>query len=230
MMNGEIIGSLNHGDPSAHRFNPGMDTTLLERLAVKVSICLSNVSAQAKMRLAADRDLPTGLLNRKALVSVLERECGRTRRYKTPLCVILLGPEDLDGISERRGIDVAEAVTNYIAETLGTLTRDSDVVARFSWDQFALLVPSVPLSQAAKMAERLRLHFQNHPMKYDGSTIAVSIIFGVAGIPTNGNPGQTDALLAEAVGRLNEFKEMQKRRGQVIRLGGASSSGDFEKD
>lgn len=49
-LDGEVIGSLNFGDPSDSRYLPGMDTTLLERLAVKVSICLSNVLAHEKLK------------------------------------------------------------------------------------------------------------------------------------------------------------------------------------
>jgi uncharacterized protein YigA (DUF484 family) len=54
-LDGEVIGSLNFGDPSDSRYLPGMDTTLLERLAVKVSICLSNVLAHEKLKRLAQR-------------------------------------------------------------------------------------------------------------------------------------------------------------------------------
>ena len=47
-LGGEIIGSLNIGDKSKDRFHPGMDTFFLSQLAVKVSICLSNVMAREK--------------------------------------------------------------------------------------------------------------------------------------------------------------------------------------
>jgi uncharacterized protein YigA (DUF484 family) len=40
-LNSEIIGSINYGDFSSLRYQPGMDTTLLERLACNVSARLS---------------------------------------------------------------------------------------------------------------------------------------------------------------------------------------------
>ncbi|MBW1786916.1 MAG: GAF domain-containing protein [Deltaproteobacteria bacterium] len=55
-LDGDIIGSLNFGDTFDSRYFPGMDTSLLERLAVKVSICLSNVMAHEKMKKRAERN------------------------------------------------------------------------------------------------------------------------------------------------------------------------------
>jgi uncharacterized protein YigA (DUF484 family) len=40
-LNSEIIGSINYGDFSSLRYQPGMDTTLLERLARNISARLS---------------------------------------------------------------------------------------------------------------------------------------------------------------------------------------------
>ncbi len=49
-VNDKIIGSFNQGDSSGTRFSPNMDVTFLEQLAVKVSICFSNVMAHAKVK------------------------------------------------------------------------------------------------------------------------------------------------------------------------------------
>jgi transcriptional regulator with GAF, ATPase, and Fis domain len=45
-LDGEVIGSLNLGDFSESRFQPDMDTFFLSQLAVKISLCISNVTAQ----------------------------------------------------------------------------------------------------------------------------------------------------------------------------------------
>ena len=42
IVNSEIIGSINLGDYSNLRYQPGMDTGLLEKLISNVSACLSN--------------------------------------------------------------------------------------------------------------------------------------------------------------------------------------------
>jgi uncharacterized protein YigA (DUF484 family) len=42
-LNGCIIGSINHGDAANIRYEPGMDTTLLEQLTEAVSSCLARL-------------------------------------------------------------------------------------------------------------------------------------------------------------------------------------------
>jgi uncharacterized protein YigA (DUF484 family) len=42
IVNSEIMGSINLGDYSNLRYQPGMETELLERLVSNVSLCLSN--------------------------------------------------------------------------------------------------------------------------------------------------------------------------------------------
>nr|MBC8246020.1 DUF484 family protein [Deltaproteobacteria bacterium] len=66
-LDGEIIGSLNQADFSRSRFQPGIDTSRLEQLAVKVSLCLSNVTAHEKLKFLAFHDPLTGLLNRRVM-------------------------------------------------------------------------------------------------------------------------------------------------------------------
>jgi uncharacterized protein YigA (DUF484 family) len=44
-MGENIIGSINHGDPSDLRYQPGMDTTLLGRLAAQVSFRLEQMQS-----------------------------------------------------------------------------------------------------------------------------------------------------------------------------------------
>lgn len=46
--NDEIIGSINHGDPSNLRYQPGMDTGLLEKLASFISVHLSNIMTASR--------------------------------------------------------------------------------------------------------------------------------------------------------------------------------------
>lgn len=42
IVNGQIVGSINLGDSSNLRYQPGMDTGLLEKLVSNVSLCLAN--------------------------------------------------------------------------------------------------------------------------------------------------------------------------------------------
>ena len=81
-LDGEIIGSLNHGDDSVSRYGPEMDTTLLKQLATIVSICLSNVMAHEKLNVLASIDPLTELINRRVMEQILQQRirAGRALR------------------------------------------------------------------------------------------------------------------------------------------------------
>ncbi|HVO67004.1 MAG TPA: GAF domain-containing protein [Syntrophales bacterium] len=49
-LNNEIIGSINHGDSSNHRYQPGMDTTLLEKLVSNISVHLSDIMTDPRQK------------------------------------------------------------------------------------------------------------------------------------------------------------------------------------
>ncbi|MBW2060052.1 MAG: sensor domain-containing diguanylate cyclase [Deltaproteobacteria bacterium] len=216
-LNHEIIGSLNLGDPSSTRYCPGMDTTLLERLTVKISSCLSNVAAHEKLRLAASHDHLTGLLNRRVMESILEREFKRALRYESPLSLVLL---DLDGfktINDRYGHDVGDEVLRYVGKHFATLSRETDVVARFAGDEFVIILPSTTLSEAHKKAERLKTFLQKNPLMLDRITIPVTFSYGIA---MTQDPGIHDpaSLLKWADEMLYEDKRRKEKDGRVIQL------------
>ena len=64
---GAPVGLLSLGDSAADRFSPDHDASLLKQLGVKVSLCLSNVTAHEKLRFLASHDPLTGLINRRVL-------------------------------------------------------------------------------------------------------------------------------------------------------------------
>ncbi|NOY13792.1 MAG: hypothetical protein GXP51_08995, partial [Deltaproteobacteria bacterium] len=66
-LGGKLVGSLNLADSSARRFHPGYNSIHLERLAVKVSLFLSNVTAHENLQYLAFHDPLTDLHNRRAM-------------------------------------------------------------------------------------------------------------------------------------------------------------------
>jgi len=140
-LDGDIIGSLNQADASPYRFEPGIDTTLLEQLALKVSICLSNVTAHEKLKFFAYHDHLTGLLNRRVLEKILGREIKRAERYDSPLSLALINLTNFKKINEAHGHEQGDNALVYAAETLTKVCRQSDIVARFDGDKFVIVKP-----------------------------------------------------------------------------------------
>ena len=208
-LQGEVIGSLNQADFSPLRYRPGMDTQLLEQLAVKVSICLSNVIAHERLKWMAVRDPLTGVLNRRVMETVLNREFRRAQRYKSALSLVFIDLDDFKMINDRFGHECGDALLKHVAGQLGAITRDSDVVARYGGDEFVIILPGTPGQEANKLLQRLQQHFRDKPIRYKEKVMAASISFGIASM-ADCNVADPESLLRVADTMLYNVKKIKK--------------------
>ncbi|PIP36757.1 MAG: GGDEF domain-containing protein [Desulfobacterales bacterium CG23_combo_of_CG06-09_8_20_14_all_52_9] len=208
-LDGNIIGSMNQGDPSPDRFHPDIDGSLLEQLAVKVSLCLSNVIAHEKVRFLAFHDPLTGLLNRRVMDSVLEREYLRARRYRTSLSLVFLDLDRFKEVNDIQGHGVGDELLKYLAQKLSGFCRKIDIVARFAGDEFLVLLPETNKKSAQLLMERICAHFTDHPLRSGGKSTPVSFSYGVASVEDAGI-GDSRTLLKKADEALYEAKKARK--------------------
>ena len=194
---GHIVGSLNQADLSSERFSPGIDTSLLEQLALKVSLCLANVTAHEKLKFLAYHDPLTGILNRRVLASILKREFQRARRYHSPLALVFLDIDHFKKINDRHGHDAGDRVLIHLARGIETMVRNSDAFARFAGDEFVVILPETTSGKAKSLMQRIRNHFLENPLDVSGTPVRISISFGVS---SNENEAieSPEALLKEA--------------------------------
>jgi len=210
-----VIGSLNCGDYAPERYQPGMDVSLLERLSVILSICISNVTAHEKLRLAASRDPLTGLVNRRVMEMILKREFSRALRYETPLAVAFLDLDDFKSLNDRYGHEFGDTVLRYVGNQLVRMSRDSDIVTRFAGDEFVLILPGNRHDDASQMVQRLNHYLSKNPPVHEGEKVHVSLSFGVAHIQDAGVQDPA-SLLKRADVRLYEAKRKKKKSEKVI--------------
>lgn len=210
-LDGKIIGSLNQADISRRRFHPGMDTSLLEQLAVKVSLCLSNVTAHEKLRFLAYHDPLTGLLNRRVMESVLAREFARSQRYPRFLALVFLDLDHFKEVNDRHGHDRGDELLVYFAKGLARMSRATDIVARYAGDEFVIILPETTKESAAQLMRRVCAHFSEHPLESGAARLPISISFGIAAADDDG-VFDPESLLKKADTALYEAKKSRTGR------------------
>ncbi len=206
-LDGELVGSLNQADPDPRRFNPNFNTTHLERLAVKLSLGLSNVVAHEQVQHLAYHDHLTSLPNRRAMERLLVAELARVERYGGELTVAFIDLDHFKGVNDTYGHDYGDALLQYLADGLRKMCRQSDFTTRLAGDEFVLILPQTEVAKALELLARIEAVFTSRPLKFQGESLEVKISYGVA---SSTEHLKISGLLKLADSRLYEYKRHKK--------------------
>ena len=124
----------------------------------------------------AERDMPTGLLNRVGAVEAIGRELARSRRDRRSLSVALLDIDGLTLLSQSQGRRAGEQVLKEVAREVVTTLRPYDVVARWGPEEFLILLPGAHLEGASNALERVRARVESMSMT---GAVRVTVSVGV---------------------------------------------------
>lgn len=126
------------------------------------------------LREQALTDPLTGLCNRRALLSALENEVSRNRRFGHTSCLLLADIDHFKRINDTYGHEAGDLALKKIASCIGGILRRTDIFARWGGEEFLLLAPETALDHAVILAERVRSCIENMSCA-DGFRITVSI-------------------------------------------------------
>ena len=104
----------------------------------------------------AFHDTLTGLANRSLFFDRLSHALDRGNREGNPVAVLFLDLDDFKAVNDSFGHPAGDQLLVEVADRLRSATRPGDTVARFGGDEFAVLVESGLMPEAAKVvAQRI---------------------------------------------------------------------------
>lgn len=156
-----------------------------------------------KLQLNAVTDSLTGLYNRRHFGESFEKELNRSRRYGTPLGLVILDLHRFKEVNDKHGHPRGDDVLRAAAATLKRALRTSDSAFRIGGDEFALLLPQTDAAQTLALSRRVETVFAETLQSLQLS-ITVSMDHGVATYPQDGE--QADQLIRVADERLYRLK------------------------
>jgi diguanylate cyclase (GGDEF)-like protein/PAS domain S-box-containing protein len=128
----------------------------------------------------ARSDLLTGLANRSVFVETLRREIARTRRGGTNFAVLYLDLDHFKDVNDTLGHVVGDMLLQNVADRLRRIVRETDMVARFGGDEFAVIQSDISSPQdAATLADKL-LKAMGEPFFIAGNDIRIGTSVGIA--------------------------------------------------
>ncbi len=204
-LDGEIIGSLNLADINPERYTPDLDSSLIRRLAMKMSLCLSNVVAHEKTKFLAYNDTLTNLPNRRSTENSLEQEYLRAQRYDNPLSVVFIDLDYFKRVNDTYGHEQGDELLKYLARNLSRMIRQSDIIGRFAGDEFVAILPETEIDEAHLQMNRIQKWFSENHLHSGKNSIPISISFGIASTK-NDESNSAKSLLKIADKRLYKIK------------------------
>jgi diguanylate cyclase (GGDEF)-like protein len=101
-------------------------------------------------------DTLTGLANRRAWDSELNRGLARARRTGEPVSIALIDIDRFKAINDVHGHPGGDSLLRTVAQNWTEVLRPDDVLARIGGDEFAVLMPTANQDDAADVISRLR--------------------------------------------------------------------------
>ena len=137
---------------------------------------------QAELRYLADHDSLTGLLDRRRFRAELDQYVSFSARYGGLGAVMIIDIDGLKAINDSYGHQAGDTLIRQIAAILRERVRATDMVARLSGDEFAVLMPQTDVAGALQLGEDLRAQVAEDAAPTPdagGATISVGItMFG----------------------------------------------------
>ena len=129
---------------------------------------------------AATKDPLTGILNRQAFMERSAGELVYARRNDTFINIVMIDVDDFKQVNDTWGHQCGDLVLKEIARLLSDEKRDSDLLARYSGEEFLLLMNGITPEDAKKRAEKLRAAIAHHIFSWMDTRIPVTISLGIS--------------------------------------------------
>ncbi|MBI3506983.1 MAG: diguanylate cyclase [Proteobacteria bacterium] len=160
----------------------------------------------------ATRDVLTGLHNRRYFFEAGEKLFASARRQHLRLGVAMIDIDFFKKVNDTHGHQGGDAVLKRVAKLIGGMCRETDIVARFGGEEFAILAVNVDPEKLHAFLDRIRAAIESAEIVHADRRIPVTASFGAY----QGDADSLEAMLKFADERLYQAKQGGRNRVEVV--------------
>jgi GGDEF domain-containing protein len=149
----ETLGAMRLARSSRQgRFVEG-ELSFARALCEHAAIALNNARLYAQIEEQAMRDGLTGLANHRGFYDRLAEEIERSRRYGTPVGLLMLDIDDFKKLNDTYGHPAGDEVLRAIGRLMSDELRSGgDLAARYGGEEFCVILPNTAAHQSSEDA------------------------------------------------------------------------------
>jgi len=182
-----------------------------------VQCAVKQYMLQAELGSLALSDELTGVYNRRGFLALAERQLKLGRRSGRAILVFFADVDGLKQINDKFGHKEGDLALVHAAQVLEKTFRDSDIVARFGGDEFAVL--ALEVSGHSESTIRARLEQNLHELNAQQSRYTLSISLGAMRFDPRSpkSPASIEQLMIQADEAMYEEKRLRSKPCLVAR-------------
>ena len=184
----EILGVFHIAMPSEKsEESREQQTRLVQALANRIAMAISNLRLQETLRAQAIRDPMTGLYNRRYMEEAITRDLARAQRRAQKVAMLMLDIDHFKNFNDSYGHAAGDGVLQEIGQILMKNLRGEDIPCRYGGEEFVIIMPEAKLRDGVARAEVLGSEIRQLTLMHDGQYMGgVTVSVGVAIYPDHG--------------------------------------------
>lgn len=203
------------------------DLDFLVALSQVASLAIANSQSFYAIKQQASIDGLTGAFNRRFFEASMNGEFSRADRHGYSIGLLMVDVDDLKLVNDRHGHLVGDEVLRTVVAVLRAHIRETDWVARYGGDEFAVVLPGCSAGQLDRIAGKLKTALEGTGVEIgDGRTLPITVSIGGSVYP------EAVTVTEDLVQAADNAERAAKRSGgdQVVihlpRVGGRRSQGN----
>ena len=188
------------------------DVKLLQKIVDVASWALEILGLTEVTNAYVTLDETTGVANHKYFVGRVQEEVQRANDFGIDLSIVMVSIDSISEHMNRIGKDGCDFVLQNVGRMIKNAIRPYDLVGRFDFNRFAVLLVNTTPNEASLWAEKLRKNVASNIINVESRSFSVTISMGISGAVNE----TSDMELLEKADRV--LKKAVEAGGNIVRV------------